>query len=262
MRLIPASWSLALALSAIAGISCSPQQISSPKTKASGQSATGHGEFGDQKIDVGNETRRYRLVVPASVDLSKPVPLVVAFHGMLIDSKDLMPKYTQLNKTAKANEFIIVYPEAVGKSWGITPEKVNADLAFFDALIAKVTADYKIDPDRVFVLGMSNGGYFAHLVGKERSQTIAAVASHSGPLGLQTLFGVRADRKFPVMIIHGDKDQIFPVEFARENRDKYKREGHEVSYIELPGQGHMWATKPNINESIWEFFRKHPRKQK
>ncbi|MDX1926562.1 MAG: PHB depolymerase family esterase, partial [Pirellulaceae bacterium] len=209
-----------------------------------------------------DETRVYRLVVPKTVDLAKPVALVVAFHGMLIDSKDLMPKYTRLNETAEARKFIIAYPEAVGKSWGIAPEKVNSDLAFFDALLAQLNAEYKIDPDRVFVLGMSNGGYFAHLVGKERSQTVAAVASHSGPLGLQTLLGVRADRKFPVLIIHGDQDPIFPVSFARENRDKYKREGHEVKYVELPGHGHMWASAANINETIWEFFAKHPRKQR
>ncbi len=221
-----------------------------------------HGEIDAQIIEIGDETRTYRLVVPKTVELAKPVSLVVAFHGMLIDSKDVMPKYTRLNETAEAKKFIIAYPEAVGKSWGIAPEKVNSDLAFFDALLTQVKAAYKIDLDRVFVLGMSNGGYFAHLVGKERSQTVAAVASHSGPLGLQTLLGIRADRKFPVLIIHGDKDPIFPVAFARENRDKYKREGHEVKYVELPGHGHMWATTVDINETIWEFFDKHPRRQR
>jgi poly(3-hydroxybutyrate) depolymerase len=106
---------------------------------------------------------------------------------------------------------------------------------------------------------MSNGGYFAHLVGKERSKYIAAVASHSGPLGLQTLGGIKAERKFPVMIIHGDRDKIFPIAIARENRDKYKKEGHEVAYIELSGMGHEWGTKANVNESIWQFFAKHTR---
>jgi predicted esterase len=107
---------------------------------------------------------------------------------------------------------------------------------------------------------MSNGGYFAHLVGKERSKTVAAVVGHSTALGLQTLGGVKAERKFPVMIVHGDKDIILSVDFARENRDKYKKEGHEVKYVEIAGLGHMWATDQKINEQIWEFFEKHPRK--
>ncbi|MBL8814563.1 MAG: dienelactone hydrolase family protein [Planctomyces sp.] len=246
----------------IAGPWCGTRDGSTSTVKAAEEARPRHGEFGAQRIKVGGETRTYRLVVPKTVDLGKAVPLVVAFHGMLIDNKDVMPKYTRLNETARANKFIIAYPEAVGKSWGIAPEKVENDLALFDALLAQLKAEYKIDPDRVFVVGMSNGGYFAHLVGKERSQTVAAVASHSGPLGLQTLAGVRADRKFPVLIIHGDEDPIFPVAFARENRDKYKREGHEVKYVEVPGHGHMWATKVDINETIWEFFAKHPRKKR
>jgi poly(3-hydroxybutyrate) depolymerase len=220
------------------------------------------GEFGSETVQVGSATREYRLVVPKTVDLSRPVPLVIAFHGMLIDSKDLMPRYTRLNETAQKHTFIIVYPNAVERSWGLAPDKVRNDLAMFDALLAKLSAVYRIDPERVYVLGMSNGGYFAHLVGKERSKIVAAVASHSGPLGLQTLLGVRADRKFPVLIIHGAKDRLLSVDFARENRDKYRREGHEVQYVELPSQGHMWATDAGINETIWKFFAEHPRDKK
>src|SRR5262245_25093719 len=220
-----------------------------------------HGDFGSETVRVGNATREYRLVVPKTVDLAKPAPLVVAFHGMLIDSKDVMPQYTKLNETAEKHGFIIAYPNAIVKSWGIAPEKVKNDLAFFDALLSKLSATYKIDPDRVYVLGMSNGGYFAHLVARERSKTVAAVASHSGPLGLQTLLGVNAERKFPVLIVHGDRDRLLPVDWARENRDKYRREGHEVKYVELSGLGHVWGTKAEVNETIWKFFPDHPRRK-
>lgn len=218
-----------------------------------------HGTFPHESLTVGNQKRVYRLLVPKSVDLTIPAPLLVAFHGMFIDSKDLMPKYTKLDDLAADKKFILVYPEAVGKSWGLVPEKVKADLAFFDALLAKLQKQHKIDADRIYTTGMSNGGYFSHLVGAERSKVVAAVASHSGPLGLQTLLGVKAERKFPVFIVHGDKDNILPVEWARENRDKYKKEGHEVKYVEVAGLGHMWATKENINEQMWEFFEKHPK---
>jgi polyhydroxybutyrate depolymerase len=221
-----------------------------------------HGNFGSESLKVGDDKREYRLVVPNSIDLKKPAPLVIAFHGMLIDSKDVMPVYTKLNDTAAKHKFVIAYPEAIGKSWGLAPEKVTKDLAFFDALLAKLKSDYKIDEDRIYILGMSNGGYFAHLVGKERSKAVAAVASHSGPLGLQTLLGVRAERKFPVLILHGDKDNILPVDWARENRDKYMKEGHEVKYVELKDTGHAWGTKDNVNETIWRFFAEHPLKKK
>ncbi len=218
------------------------------------------GTFSDESLAVGKQKRVYRLVVPKGVDLDKPAPLVFAFHGMGIDSKDFMPKYTKLDDLATDKKFILVYPEADGRAWGLAPEKVTNDLAFFDELLKTLQAKYKIDPDRIYVLGMSNGGYFAHLVGKERSKTVAAVVGHSTALGLQTLGGIKADRKFPVMIVHGDKDNILPVAWARENRDKYKKEGHDVTYVEVAGMGHVWATDQKINEQIWAFFEKHPRK--
>lgn len=243
---------------ALFAVGCGQRAPGPAELQAAEPVPAAHGEFASEKVTVGKAKREYRLVVPKSVDLTKPAPLVVAFHGILIDSKDVMPLYTKLNDTAAKHGFILAYPEAVGKSWGLAPEKVENDLAFFDAMLLQLSTRFQIDRDRVFVLGMSNGGYFAHLVGKERSKVVAAVASHSGPLGLQTLFGVKADRKFPVLIIHGDKDPVLSVAFARENRDKYTKEGHAVEYVELPGEGHMWASKAGVNETIWKFFEKHP----
>jgi polyhydroxybutyrate depolymerase len=227
-------------------------------TAASQGAEPRHGEFPAEGLTVGRTRREYRLYVPESVDLRTPAPLVVAFHGMLIDSKDVMPKYTRLNATAEKHQFLIAYPNALEGSWGIKPEKITNDLAFFDALLKRLGERYTLDERRLYVLGMSNGGYFAHLVGKERSGQVAAVASHSGPLGLQTLLGIQAERKFSVLIVHGKDDRLFPVRIARENRDKYRREGHTVQLVEIPDLGHFWGQKAGVNETIWEFFAKHP----
>src|SRR5262249_19104718 len=176
----------------------------------------------------------------------------------LIDSKDAMPVYTKLNETAEKHRFILVYPNALERSWSLTPDKMAKDLAMFDALLKKLSEDYLIDAERIYVVGMSNGAYRAHFVGREGWKVVAAVACHSGALGLQTLLGIHAERKFPVMIIHGDKDNIISVEIARENRDKYQKEGHKVNYVEVPGLTHWWATQAGINEQIWKLFAEHP----
>src|SRR5262245_31336134 len=65
------------------------------------------GTFPSEKITVGKQTREYRLVVPKTVDLAKPAPLVFAFHGMGIDSKDFMPKYTKLDDLAADKKFLL-----------------------------------------------------------------------------------------------------------------------------------------------------------
>jgi polyhydroxybutyrate depolymerase len=219
------------------------------------------GSFGDEKIDVAGTERQFRLVVPESVDRAKPAPLVVAFHGMLIDSKDVMPRYTRLDALAADKKFLLAFPEAIGKSWGIAPDKVKADLAFFDALVADVSKRYRVDPDRIYVVGMSNGGYFAQVVAKERSKTVAAACTHSGPLDLgNILFGIKAERKFPVMIVAGDKDEIFKPSWFRDTRDRYRKEGHSVNYVEIAGLTHFWAEKAKINDQIWEFFAANPLK--
>ena len=240
-------WLVLLVLAVLGGAGCASRPPPAAK----------HGEFANEAVSVDGAMRRYRLLVPRSVNLARSAPLVVAFHGMLVDDKDLMPEYTRLNETAERHGFLIAYPNAVGGAWGLWPRKIVNDIAFFDALLARLSADYRIDPDRIYLLGMSNGGYFAHLLAKERSTTIAAVASHSGPLGLQTLFGVNAARKFPVLIVHGTQDWIFSPWLARENAERYRREGHAAKYVEVAGLGHAWAY--GINEQIWQFFASHPR---
>lgn len=216
------------------------------------------GEFPAESLKVNGTERKFRLVVPKSVDRSRPAPVVIAFHGIGIDSKDLMPIYSRLNETAAKHQFLLVYPGAEDRVWGIAPEKVRDDLAFVDAILAEISDRYRVDARRIFAVGMSNGGYFAHIVGRERSKVIAAVASHSGALGLETLAGIHSERKFPVLIIHGENDRIFPIEIARENRDKYQRGGYPVTLVEAPDTGHLWAHSIDVNEKIWKFFVDHP----
>src|SRR5581483_8256388 len=119
----------ALAIALAAGCASAPEGDGIPPQAR-------HGEFPDESLTVDGAKRVYRLFVPASVALARPAPLVVAFHGMLVDSKDVMPRYTKLNETAERHAFIMVYPNAAGGVWGILPDKVRADIGFFDALLA------------------------------------------------------------------------------------------------------------------------------
>jgi len=235
--------------------STSPASVSSILGKS--------GSFKDESVQVGSETRIYRLEVPSSVDLSKPTSLVFAFHGMGKDNKDHMAETCGLTELAAEHKFIIVFPSAAiqsiqgqsVKAWSLAPEQIPQDIAFFDALLAKLQTQYNIDPNAIFVTGMSNGAYFAHLIGRERSDKIAAVAAHSGELGQYELLDIITGRKFPVMIIHGDADPVFPVEIARSAKETYASAGHLVEYLEIPGWVHEWDNR--VDEKIWDFFNSH-----
>lgn len=137
--------------------------------------------------------------------------------------------------------------------------RANDDMEFFDALLAHLSGRYRIDSDRVYLTGMSMGAIFANLLASQRSEKIAALASHSGWLG-PLAHGIRAPRKYPVLIIHGDEDRIVPVQLARRMRDTYRSEGHKVEYLKVAGLGHRWSHPADVNTKIWEFFQRHPLK--
>ena len=216
------------------------------------------GSFGSEKIVVGGAEREYRLVVPKTVDPKKACPLVFAFHG-LGDSKDLMPLYSRLSALARKKGFIIVYPQGRAKMWPLIPAWAKADLAFFDALYGLVTSRYNVDLNRVHIAGMSNGAYFCHIVASRRSDRVAAIAPHSGGLGLVDPRKLKLKRRYAVILVHGDSDPIVPVPESRRASELYEKAGHAVEYVEARDHGHIWAHRAGVNERIWEFFCEHPR---
>ncbi len=215
------------------------------------------GTFADETVTVAGQAREFRLVVPSAANPATPVPLVFVFHG-LGDSRNGVSRYSGLEALAPKKGFIAVFPDALNKRWNIRTADDNEDVRFFDALYDHVTARYNVDLRRVYLTGMSMGGYFSNCLASQRSDKVAAIAPHSGGLGMLGFRGVQAKRKYPVMVIHGDADAVVKVDEARKSRDVYTREGHPVEYVEIAGLGHVWATKENINEKIWKFFADHP----
>jgi polyhydroxybutyrate depolymerase len=201
--------------------------------------------------------RDYKLVVPKGADGAAPVPLVFVFHG-LGDSKEAVSMYTGFEALAAKKGFIAVFPDALNKRWNIKPADDTEDVKFFDALYEHVTSKYNVDLRRVYLTGMSMGGYFSNCLASQRSEKVAAIAPHSGGLGMLGFTGVKAKRKYPVMIIHGDADHVVKVEEGRKSKEVYTKDGHAVEYVEIAGLGHTWAVKEGITEKIWKFFSDHP----
>jgi polyhydroxybutyrate depolymerase len=214
------------------------------------------GVFKTEKIEVGDDERSFRLVAPKTIDAQTPAPLVFAFHG-LGDSSGLMSWYTQLDRVAEKHKFVLIYPNAQSRLWPLSPRMAKRNLDFFDALYKFATENYNIDQRRVYVIGMSNGGFFSHLLARERPDKIAAIAPHSAGLGLMTR-DPKLTQKYAVILIHGDKDGIVKVEESRKAHEAYTKWGHDVEYLEVKGLNHFWAHKADVTEKIWAFFAAHP----
>ena len=215
------------------------------------------GALPDERIVVAGEERAYRLVLPAGLTAEQPAPLVFAWHGAG-DSKDLIPRYSQLDDLARDNGVIVVYPNGRNRRWSLALGEANPDLAFFDALYNDLTTRYPIDRDRVYLIGMSNGASFSQVVAAQRADRIAAIASHSGGLGALAGAELPVANRYAVMVIHGADDRLVPVAQGRQTRDAYERWGHPVAYVEVAGLGHGWARGVGVNEQIWRFFMEHP----
>jgi polyhydroxybutyrate depolymerase len=80
------------------------------------------------------------------------------------------------------------------------------DVSYIDTVVAEVSRATLIDPARIYVVGMSNGGAMAHRLACERSTVYAAVASVAGGNQLQGGQGCFPARPIPVLQVHGDAD--------------------------------------------------------
>jgi polyhydroxybutyrate depolymerase len=162
--------------------------------------------------------REYILYVPANYTGDEAVPLVLNFHGYTSNAKDMM-NYGDFRPIADTAGFIIVAPQGTlldGKThWNVggwTLASKTDDIGFTAALIDSLSASYNIDPSRIYATGMSNGGYMSFLLACQLSDKIAAIASVTGSMTIQTYNACDPQHPTPVMQIHGTQDGTVPYE--------------------------------------------------
>ncbi|MBI2487855.1 MAG: hypothetical protein HYW01_13130 [Deltaproteobacteria bacterium] len=168
-------------------------------------------------MEFGGIERTYRIHVPPSYDETKPAPLLLVFHGLGGDGKE-MESATKFNDISDRRGFIVVYPNGYKSSWsdgsGASPASREGidDVGFVSALIDKLAKELRIDLNRVYATGFSNGGLFAQRLACELSDKIAAIASVGGTMAEKLSPGCDPNRAVSVMHTHGTEDSIVPWE--------------------------------------------------
>lgn len=160
------------------------------------------------------QTRHYLLHVPARYDASKPVPLVVSLHPAMSWPAFQM-NLTHWNRVADENGFLVVYPEGRGagpRIWdpegGRDPQHMP-DVVFLSDLLDELERRYNIDPARIYVDGMSNGGGMAFVLSCTLADRIAAIGAVAAAQSLPWEW-CQDRHPLPMLAIHGTTDPVVP----------------------------------------------------
>ena len=173
-------------------------------------------------LTVDGRRRSYLVHVPPGYDGSAPTPVVLAFHGAMMNAR-MMVTFCGLNAKADEAGFVVVYPNGTGLGESVLFWNADAkpgprdaggarrgrpdDVAFTAALLDALATVVNVDAARVYAAGMSNGGMMCHRLAAELADRIAAVAPVTGTLALPR---VSPSRPVPVIQIHGTADRIVP----------------------------------------------------
>jgi predicted esterase len=223
------------------------------------------GRTGDFKrhyvLTAAGETLPYHLYVPASYTPSRPFPLVVALHGLGGSEDSMLSPVYRIPPLADQHGFIVVAPLGyrVDGGYGAFGNSRRTQLSEEDVMevIKLVRQQYKIDDSRIYLVGHSMGGIGTWALGAKYPDLWAALAPISG-------FGVPATvtkmRAIPEIVVHGDADDVVPVNGSRTMVAEMKKLGVEVKYIEVPGGSHTSVPGPNM-AAIFDFFDAHRKAQ-
>jgi len=164
------------------------------------------------EFTVAQQQRKVLAYIPASAK-NKALPVVFAFHGHggTMNHAYQGRKFEQLWADA-----IYIYPQGLptpgqitdkeGKKngWLIDPQEQNRDLIFFDTLLAYIKKEYRVDTDRIFATGHSNGGSFTYLLWATRGDIFKAFA----PTGAAAFKTLHLMKPKPFFHLVGEKDPL------------------------------------------------------
>lgn len=172
-------------------------------------------------IRIDNLDRRYLLALPPSFDQQQnQIPLVVFLHGTGGRAEQSEHDYGISSKAGERN-FAVVYPEGISRPGRFALRTWNAgnccdyamqqninDVEFIRRLILHLQDKYRIDADRVYITGISNGAMMAYRLACEIPDMIAAIAPVSGPMMVSKPCSTA--KKVPVLHIHSELDNKIP----------------------------------------------------
>lgn len=167
-----------------------------------------------ERIQVGSESRTYLQNIPAGPPGARPT--IIALHAAGQTSEGLRD-YLGLEPSAQREGYVTVYPQGIGHVWNdgrpaamrlkavLTP---GDDVPFLVALTQRLVEQGIADPARIYLMGISNGGFMVERMACEFAELFAAysVAMATAPANYRE--ECQPARPVPIMFVHGTADGV------------------------------------------------------
>ncbi len=207
------------------------------------------GETGVMHFDNERGSRGgHSLYVPESYSSERPLPLVMALHGGNGHGRAFLWSWL---RDARSFEAIVVAPTATGRTWALMGE--DTDTPNLHRILDEVSARWHVDPARLLLTGMSDGGTFCYVSGLEagsRFTHLAPVSATFHPMMASMADAARLN-ELPIRITHGARDWMFPVEVARRAAEALAAAGADVGYGEIEDLSHCYPREINAALLAW-----------
>lgn len=180
---------------------------------------TTKGSLSDHVISHDGYQREYIIYQPSEISKIKSVPLLFVLHGGSGTNEGMMRlTKNRFNELADIHKFYVVYPQGLEKGWNdgrndlkqFSSENNIDDVGFFKKLIYTLQSEYNTDDKKVFVTGISNGGFMSFRLGCELRNEISAIAPVTATIAEDALKYCRGKSTVSLALFNGTNDPIVP----------------------------------------------------
>ncbi len=212
--------------------------------------------FLNKTMSVDGHERKYVVYVPSDYDPAKRYPLIVFLHGMgergddgLLQSEVGIGRAIRLK--ADLYPCIVVMPQCPKDKLWVTATK------HIETAMQRTESEYRIDKKRVYLTGLSMGGFGSWFYGAQHPDQFAAVMPICG--GGKTSDAAQL-AKLPIWAFHGGADHTVNPKASKEMVEAVKQAGGNIQYTEYPGVDHnSWdQTYTDARVVEWLFSQKRP----
>lgn len=207
--------------------------------------------FLDRSLELDGGAQKYQVYVPRRyAEADEPLPVILFLHGRGERGTDGILQ-TEIGLGTALRRHPERYPAVV--VFAQTPETWQDDGARIAlAELDETLAEFRVNPNRVMLVGMSMGGNGAWYLGYHHPERFAALVvvcgfTHGFRDGLypaivegENRYRTIAERlkNVPIWMAHGDADTVVPIEESRRMAAALEAVGANVRYTEYPGCGH------------------------